>query len=81
MEIDRKEFYGKLRAKKSAKTSAVNLDTFEACFEKHLAAGTDVLYLGFSSGLSSTFNTGSGSLLLRANRRKFRQSPQSQPQP
>ncbi|MBE6630778.1 MAG: DegV family protein [Ruminococcaceae bacterium] len=57
-QIDPEEFYGKLRAKKSAKTSAVNLDTFEACFEKHLAAGTDVLYLGFSSGLSSTFNTG-----------------------
>lgn len=57
-EVDVKDFYAQLRAKKSAKTSAVNLDAFEATFEKHLAAGVDVLYLGFSSGLSSTFNTG-----------------------
>lgn len=57
-EIDIKEFYGKLRAKKGAKTSAVNIKNFEKCFEKHLAEGKDVLYLGFSSGLSGTFNAG-----------------------
>ena len=56
-EIDISEFYAKLRAKKSAKTAAVNFDTFANHFEKHLSAGVDVLYLGFSSGLSSTFNT------------------------
>ncbi len=57
-QIDLKDFYAKLRDKKSAKTSAVNLDAFEQAFEKHLSQGVDVLYLGFSSGLSSTFNTG-----------------------
>ena len=55
-EIDIADFYAKLRAKKGAKTSAVNIENFSACFEKHLNAGRDVLYLGFSSGLSGTFN-------------------------
>ena len=57
-DVDIKEFYAKLRAKKNATTSAVNIDTFLATFEKHLAEGTDVLYLGFSSGLSGTYNAG-----------------------
>ncbi len=57
-EIDIVDFYAKLRAKKGAKTSAVNIEAFAQCFEKHLAAGADVLYLGFSSGLSGTFNAG-----------------------
>ncbi len=57
-EIDIREFYAKLRDKKGAKTSAVNPAAFAACFEKHLARGEDVLYLGFSSGLSGTFNAG-----------------------
>lgn len=57
-EIDIKEFYTKLRAKKGAKTSAVNPAAFTECFEGHLAKGEDVLYLGFSSGLSGTYNAG-----------------------
>ena len=57
-EINISEFYAKLRAKKGAKTSAVNIEAFAEKFEGHLAAGTDVLYLGFSSGLSGTFNAG-----------------------
>ena len=57
-EIDITEFYAKLRAKKGAKTSAVNIETFEKEFEAQLAQGKDVLYLGFSSGLSGTFNAG-----------------------
>ena len=57
-EIDITEFYAKLRAKKGAKTSAVNIETFEKEFEARLAQGKDVLYLGFSSGLSGTFNAG-----------------------
>lgn len=57
-EIDIKEFYAKLRAKKAAKTAAVNIEAFEKAFEPHLANGKDVLYLGFSSGLSGTFNAG-----------------------
>ncbi len=55
--MDIKEFYDKMRAGGVAKTSAVNVGTFEASFEKHLMDGSDVLYLGFSSGLSTTYNS------------------------
>ena len=54
--IDLKEFYAKLRTKKGAQTSAANIETFTAAFGRYLAEGKDVLYLGFSSGLSGTFN-------------------------
>ncbi len=57
-ELDVKEFYEKLRKKKNASTSAVNIDKFHEVFESYLAEGTDVLYLGFSSGLSGTYNAG-----------------------
>ena len=57
-QIDIKAFYDKLRAGKGAKTAAVNFEAFSTCFEQHLANGEDVLYLGFSSGLSGTFNAG-----------------------
>ena len=56
--IDIVEFYAKLRAKKGAKTAAVNIETFEKEFDRQLSEGKDVLYLGFSSGLSGTFNAG-----------------------
>ena len=54
---DKKEFYEKLRGGKMATTSAINLEKFISAFESFLAEGKDVLYLGFSSGLSSTFQT------------------------
>lgn len=57
-EIDIKEFYEFLRSKKSAKTSAVNMDRFAECFESYLKEGQDVLYIGFSSGLSATYMAG-----------------------
>ena len=56
--LDIKDFYTQLRAKKRATTSAANPDAFNSIFEKYLSAGTDVLYLGFSSGLSGTCNAG-----------------------
>ena len=40
-----------------AKTSAVNSETFAIEFEKLLAGGLDILYIGFSSGLSTTYNS------------------------
>lgn len=52
------EFYEKMRAGGVAKTAAVNKATFEAAFRKILSAGDDVLYIGFSSGLSTTYNSG-----------------------
>ena len=57
-DLDIKEFYAQLRDKKRATTSAANPDAFLSVFDKYLAAGIDVLYLGFSSGLSGTCNAG-----------------------
>ena len=41
-----------------AKTAAVNPEILTAAMEAILKEGKDVLYLGFSSGLSTTFNCG-----------------------
>ena len=55
--VDIKEFYDKMRAGGVAKTAAVNVEVFSNLFEEHLKSGMDVLYLGFSSGLSTTYNS------------------------
>ena len=52
------EFYSKMREGGIAKTAAVNVEDFSIEFEKILSEGKDILYLGFSSGLSTTFNSG-----------------------
>ena len=52
------EYYAQLRSGKQATTSAVNMSMFRTVMEAELIAGHDVLYLGFSSGLSGTFNAG-----------------------
>lgn len=57
-EIDPKEAYALLREKHAIKTAAANMDKFTELFEKELVEGKDVLYLGFSSGLSATFMAG-----------------------
>lgn len=51
------EFYAKMREGAVAKTSAVNVDTFANAFEEILKEGKDILYIGFSSGLSTTYNS------------------------
>lgn len=51
-------FYSLLRDKKEVKTSAVNSEIFRIFMKTELDAGNDVLYIGFSSGLSSTYNAG-----------------------
>ncbi len=51
-----RDFYKKMRSGAVAKTSAINTDSFLNCFEPILKEGKDLLYLGFSSGLSTTFN-------------------------
>lgn len=55
-EISVKDFYARLRAGENASTAAVNMDVFTTVFEDVLKQGKDVLYLGFSSGLSSTYH-------------------------
>ncbi len=57
-EMPIKEFYQNMRDGHVAKTNAVNAETFRAAFEPVLATGNDLLYLGFSSGLSTTYNQG-----------------------
>lgn len=53
-----KDFFDKLRAGSQGTTSAVNPEEFRAEMEPVLAAGLDVLYVGFSSGLSTTYQSG-----------------------
>lgn len=57
-EIGFKEFYKLAREGKELKTSAVNTAAFEEKMEKLLEEGKDILYIGFSSGLSTTYNSG-----------------------
>ena len=57
-EISFREIYAKLRTKCPAKTSAVNMSEFIAPMEEILQSGKDLLYIGFSSGLSGTYNAG-----------------------
>ena len=52
------QFYDLLREGKLSTTSQAKLDTFIRLFREALDAGQDVLYIGFSSGLSGTFHAG-----------------------
>lgn len=52
-----KEFYDKMREGGVATTSAANMETFKDAFRPVLADGKDIFYLGFSSGLSTTYNS------------------------
>ncbi|MBE6625944.1 MAG: DegV family protein [Ruminococcaceae bacterium] len=56
-ELDAPEFYQKMREGGVAKTSAININGFIEAFEPIVADGADVLYLGFSGGLSSTVSS------------------------
>lgn len=51
------DFYQKMREGGIAKTSAINAATFKEAFESALGEGKDVLYLAFSSGLSTTYQS------------------------
>ncbi len=55
-EIPKSEFYNKMRSGAIPKTSAANMGKFCDAFENIVKDGKDVLYLGFSSGLSATVN-------------------------
>lgn len=52
---DLKQFYTMMREGKVFKTSLPNLADAESLFREILAEGKDILYLGFSSGLSGTY--------------------------
>lgn len=51
------DFYKKMKEGGVAKTAAVNATTFATAFERILNDGKDILYIGFSSGLSTTYNS------------------------
>lgn len=57
-DIDIDNFYEQLSNGANAKTSAVTLGQFKDNMKLSLEAGRDIIYLGFSSGLSATFNNG-----------------------
>ncbi len=50
------DFYKQMREGTVFKTSAANMSAFTEAFEPVLLEGKDILYIGFSSGLSSTVN-------------------------
>ncbi len=55
--LNTKDFYSKMRSGRTAKTAGVNIFSFKSTFEPILKSGKDILYLGFSSALSITFNS------------------------
>ena len=56
-DMNSKDFYDKMRAGGIAKTAAVNVESFKNAFEAILKEGKDILHIGFSSGLSTTYNS------------------------
>lgn len=56
-EIEPADFYKKMREGAVAKTAAANTEMFKRAFEKELKKDIDILYLGFSTGLSTTCNS------------------------
>mgnify|MGYP000214212973 CR=1 FL=1 len=56
-EIGFRDFYAKLRAGALATTSAISVGVFEETMGKILDSGRDVLYLAFSSALSTTYQS------------------------
>ncbi len=56
-ELSSNAFYQMLREGHVSTTTAINMSQFEETFVPILERGEDILYLGFSSGLSSTFGT------------------------
>ena len=55
-DISNKEFYDRMRSGAHARTAAINADAFIRAFTPILEEGKDILYVAFSSGLSTTVN-------------------------
>ena len=51
-----KDFYQMLRNKDNLTTACANENSFIEAFEPYLKRGIDILYIGFSSGLSATYS-------------------------
>ena len=57
-EIKNADFYNMMREGATPTTAAVSVGVFEEYFRSYAKEGKDVLYLGFSSGLSATWHSG-----------------------
>lgn len=55
-ELPSDEYYNALKAGATVKTTQINLASFTECFQSFVKYGMDVLYIGFSSGISGTYN-------------------------
>jgi len=55
--LSHKEFYGYLRQGIMPKTAQINSYSFLEKFKGHYEKGNSLIYLGFTSGLSGTFNS------------------------
>lgn len=56
-EISAGEFYQRMRDGECAKTSAVTPEEFKTGFERVFKEGKDILYIGLSSAISTTYNS------------------------
>lgn len=56
-DIPSAEFYERMRQGGQAKTAAANIQDFLDCFETEFKAEKDILYVGISSGISTTVNS------------------------
>ena len=56
-EITPKDFYARIRSGSMPTTSAVNVGAFEEAMRPILTEGKDLIYLAFSSGLSTTYQS------------------------
>ena len=56
-ELPMDSFYKSLREGAVSKTAQIAPSTYEEIFEKEIKAGYDILYLGFSSGLSGSYGS------------------------
>lgn len=56
-DISTQDFYDRMRKGGHARTAAINVDAFIRAFTPILQEGKDILYVAFSSGLSTTVNS------------------------
>lgn len=56
-ELSCADFYTRLKQGASCSTSQINYKDFKDSFEPVLKQGKDILYIAFTSGMSSTYNT------------------------
>lgn len=56
-ELPTQKFYGMLREGKTSVTTQINTEEFKDLFEPILKNGEDILYIGFSGGLSGTYQS------------------------